>query len=469
LFVLLFGQAPEGFTQFTINDTFANLNDCDTMTRGIYIVWWDNNWDDSAEADILLDSMIDIRTHCLTELGMQDPPNPQNGHYYNVYLHRNGDIFPDGWGNGQGTDNNGYPFLTLPIGAHQDWINVAHETFHIFQYNANSPGFEYSGPSQWFIEASANWYAATRYPDFEGAFLEGESLIRLPHVPLWLSFDNFPSYYPENWQRYVHQYAMAMLLFYLTEEAGVSDSLISYSHYQGITEYPQEFFFNALGATGFRNHFIDWAAHISNNFDFLNQAQRDRMAIEWNWVADHNDDNRYTETFQDEGTNGWYRPADTLVTTSWAFNNYRLTNSSTDTYTFQLRGDPQGTAGNASYFQGKLVVLNSFTGASFHDLNMSNDQEGILSLSLTPSDTAVYFLIASMPAVFQGIDQRFSYQMRIDKGPMTSIPQNLTPTKAEEVGRYTPLNQQIGKQDKSPIQIIRYNDGSSRKVYMPPK
>ena len=129
------------YAQYSINSVYGNLTDCDTLTRGIYLVWWDNDWDYYESADIMLDSMIAYRESCLNDLGMADPPNPEDEFYYNVYLHNGNDIFPAGWGNGQGTDSNGYPFLTLPIGAHNDWVNVAHETFHIFQYNANSPGF----------------------------------------------------------------------------------------------------------------------------------------------------------------------------------------------------------------------------------------------------------------------------------------------------------------------------------------
>ncbi len=68
--------------------------------------------------------------------------------YYNVYLHLTDDDFPSGWGNGQRIYINGYLFLTLPIGAHLDWVNVAHETFHVFQYSATSSGFVYQRGSK---------------------------------------------------------------------------------------------------------------------------------------------------------------------------------------------------------------------------------------------------------------------------------------------------------------------------------
>ena len=62
--------------QFSLNTTFANLSDCDTMTRGIYVVWWDKDFNFGAQVDVLLDSMISCWDICLNEMAMVDPPNP---------------------------------------------------------------------------------------------------------------------------------------------------------------------------------------------------------------------------------------------------------------------------------------------------------------------------------------------------------------------------------------------------------
>ena len=71
---------------------------------------------------------------------MRDPPNPGKGFYYNVYIHHgDDDLFPSGWGMGQGTDIFGVPFLTLGYGGMFS-STAYHEGFHIFQYDANSPG-----------------------------------------------------------------------------------------------------------------------------------------------------------------------------------------------------------------------------------------------------------------------------------------------------------------------------------------
>ncbi|MFT5167449.1 MAG: hypothetical protein ACI8P3_002687 [Saprospiraceae bacterium] len=471
--ILLLSFSPAK-AQFTINNVYGNLVDCDTMTRGIYIVWWDHDFDYSGEVDVLLDTMISYRNTCLNDMAMIDPPNPLDSFYYNVYIHSPGnsnDIFnPFGWGNGQGTDSNGYPFLTLPNGVLNDWVNNSHETFHIFQYSANAPGFSYSGDSQWYIEASANWFAAKQNLSNPRAFVEAESLVRIPQVPLWLSYDNYPSAYPANWQRYVHQYAMALYLYYLTDVAGVPDSIITSGMYSGTSELPQEYFFNQLGGDVFRNHFIDFAAHMTNQFDFILPVQAATNENEWNTYADLWDDNEFIQTYNNTGSGGWYQPDDSVTTTAWSFNTYKLLNSNTETYTFEINGNPTGSYGDNAYFQGKVLVQNSVTGASFHDLIMSNDHQGSLSLNMSPDDTALYFIIASMPEIFQDSNpefQLFSYEMNISLGSTTGISTLETSDSKLEIARYNYLGQSINK-NTGGLQIILYEDGTSEKIFLRP-
>ena len=77
-------------SQYTINSYFGNLEECDTMTRGIYIIWWDNDFNYGNQVDVLLDSMLSYRATCLEDLIMADPPNTDDGYYYNVYIHTPG-------------------------------------------------------------------------------------------------------------------------------------------------------------------------------------------------------------------------------------------------------------------------------------------------------------------------------------------------------------------------------------------
>ncbi|MEO1434313.1 MAG: DUF6055 domain-containing protein [Bacteroidota bacterium] len=466
-FLLFSLSASTSFGQFTINDTFADLAECDTMTRGIYIIWWDNDFNLDDQVEILLDSMLHYRDVCLNELSMADPPNVDDGHYYNVYLHANGYFASYNWGNGQGTDSNGYPFLTLPAPAIGDFINAAHETFHIFQYNATSPGFEYAGDSQWYIEASANWFAARENPEEAGRFVEAESLVRLPHVPYWLSFDNFPDDYPQNWQRYVHQYALALHLYYLTDVVGVSEDLITEGLFNGTAELPQEYLYNELGGDAFRQYFVDWATHMTNNFDFIPTFQSDRNLQEWNDYADPTDDNQFVEVFDNEGTNGWFLPDSDKLTCAWSFNTYKLLNDQEATYTFELDGVPQGSQGDVSRFRAKLLVQNSTTGSSFYDLDLPNDLQGGLSLELSPEDSTVYFVIAAVPDVFEDETddfQLFPYFMRITQELTTSIETSPVNHPRKEIGRYNFMGQKIADFHQGPY-IIRYDDKTVEVIY----
>lgn len=449
--------------QFTILSEFGNLTECDTMSRGIFLVWWDNMQDLSTEADVMLDSMIVYRSCCLEELWMEDPPNPMDGYFYNVYLHQGGDIFPDGWAMGQGTDVNGYPFLTMPVGAQTNYTNLSHETFHIFQYSSNAPGFSYSGDSQWYIEASANWFAGFRYPMLDYAFVEAESLVKVPHVPLWLSFDNFPSYYPQNWQRYVHQYALGLLLYYLTEIEGIERTLITSGFFSGANELPQEYLFNHLGADAFREYFLNWASRMTNDFDFLTPGQKAVNEQEWNTYADPWDDKEFVRVFDDAGTGGWYRPPDSLVTAAWAFNTYKILNASQAVYSFHLSGDYFGSQGSPTWYGAKVMVRNTFSGTAFYNLDMINGHEGSVSIGVSPADEEIFLIVASMPAVFSGVDELYSYEINIDK----EIPSNIIEThgagQPAEIARYNLAGQKIDAGFRG-IQIIRYSDGTTKTV-----
>lgn len=472
LFLFLILLLPiEVNSQFTINSTFGDLYECDTMTRGVYIVWWDKDFNFDTQVDVTLDSMMSYREICLNDMLMSDPPNVLDGYYYNVYIHNPGDVngfFNSyGWGNGQGTDGNGYPFLTLPNGALYDFTNTAHETFHIFQYNATAPGFAYSGDSQWYIEASANWFAAKQNMDNNRAFVEAESLVRMPHVPLWLSFNNYPVSYPSNWQRYVHQYAMALQLYYLTDVAGVSEEIITSGMFSGTTEMPQEYMYNQIGAQEYRQYFIDWAAHMTNDFDFITQIQAATNLNEWNTYADLSDDNEFIAVYNNEGSNGWITPANDEVTNAWSFNTYKLLNSENEFYTFELKPAQVGSFGTPSYFQGKLVVKNTIAGTSFYDLsNIGGTLQSLSNIELSSDDTEVFLIVASMPEIFQdanGSFQLFPYEVRISKGNTSGL-ENLN-SESHELYRCNLLGQPVSKKDDG-FQIIRFSNGLTQKVFI---
>ena len=259
-----------------------------------------------------------------------------------------------------------------------------------------------------------------------------------------------------------------MLLYYLTEVGNVPDQLITQGFFVGTNELPQEYLFNQIGGQTFRGHFIDWAAHMTNHFDFISPVQSTRNEQEWRDYADPADDNEFIEILEDTGTNGWVRPHDTLVTTAWSFNTYKIRNASTRSYLFELNGDQLGSKGGNSYFQGQVLVQGDNGDTRFENMSMEDDQEGSLVIDVTPADTAIYLIIASMPEIFgdSGSDfQTFSYEIRISEQTVSAVS---TPgSKARiEVARYNLLGQQVNKEYRG-IQLILYNDHSLEKsIYL---
>lgn len=410
--------------QYQLRTEFGDTLTCEYRTEGIFAVWWDAKYDHFDDAGFVIDSLLSIQAVSVNELGLQNPPNPGAGYYYNVYLHHGSDdLYPSGWGNGQGTDVYGYPFLTLPFGFHLHPGNIKHEGFHIFQYSANSPGFAYTGDAAWYIEASANWFAARELPDFLEAFLEAAAIPANPQMPAWRGFFNGEASDPDNWQRAVHQYGMNILLYYLTEVAGVPTNIIVDGFYTNTTLSPQAYLSEQIGPATMRGYFADWAAHTAGGVDYISAEQWARAELELSDYGDSTDIHDIVETFT-EGTGGeWYRPGEDYVTRGWSYNVYKMANSSTDAIRFHLDGDNTGSAGGSAFFEGRVVVMRD--GAPiYHSLAMTNGQDGEAAISVSPADSEIFFVIAATPDHFAG-NQKYSYQIKIDRG-VTSVENELT-------------------------------------------
>lgn len=284
-----------------------------------------------------------------------------------------------------------------------------------FQYSANSPGFAYTGDSAWYVEASANWFAATQLPGFERAFLEAASVPANPQMPLWRAFFNGDASDPENWQRAVHQYGMNILLYYLTEVAGVPTNIITGGFYANTTRTPQGYLSEQIGPSIMREYYTNWAAHNTAGFDYITAEQWARAQVELSDYGDSTDIHDIVQTFTDEGTGGeWYRPGEDFVTRGWSYNVYKFENNSTDVYSFHLDGDESGSAAGEAFFEGRVVVMSGGT-ATYHALEMTNGQDGMIAINVTPADNKIFFVVAATPGHFRG-NQIYSYRIKIHKG-----------------------------------------------------
>ncbi|MEX1367123.1 MAG: hypothetical protein AB1Z98_28610 [Nannocystaceae bacterium] len=387
-------------------------------TRGMWAIWWDPAFDHEDDAQWLFDRLDDVRCRAINDLDMADPPNPGNGVFYNVYIHHGDqDGFPNGWGNGQGTDGFGNPFLTLPNGAHLDEGNVNHEGFHVFQYSSDSPGFAYAGDSQWYVESTAQWYSAWRQPLGLLTFVEAGAIDGNPHLSLWHSFSNEAPGDPTDWMFQVRQYGMHTYLFYLTEYAGMDRDIITSGFYGGITVSPQQYHYDSVGADQHRSNFADWAAHNTADFDYLTPEQVERARQEVVAVGDPDNIHPYVAEYVDVGTAGqWLRPPPELSPRGWAYNVVRIDNTQAATYTLSLDGDPTGSEGDPSHFEGRVVVMTP-AGAAYTDLTMSDPLQGeatVMVEAVEAADAEVFLVVASVAEHFGG-NQTYGYQYRIDR------------------------------------------------------
>jgi hypothetical protein len=406
-------NAPAAPNNLRLDSQFASTPAFEVRTQGIWAVWWDPKFDHEQDAAWLLDRLDDVRCRSLLDLAMQDPPNPGRGVYYNVHIHHGGnDSFPNDWGNGQGTNDRGNPFLALPNGAHIDRGNIDHEGFHVFQYSSNSPGFAYAGDSQWYIESAAQWYTVSRDASSELAFVEAGAIEDNPQLALWHSFGNEAPGDPVDWMFQVRQYGMHTYLYYLTEVAGISRDILTAGFYSEVTLSPQEYQFERVGGDRLRNYFADWAAHNAAGFDYLTPAQVTRARLEVENVGDPNNRHRYIAEYVDQGTDDtWMRPPARLTPRSWSYNVIKIRNSSSGNYLFQLQADASGSEGANAHFEVRAVVMTP-SGATYYAPSSTNATVQNIIVDVEPNDAEVFFVIAAVPEWFSG-NQTYGYEYKI--------------------------------------------------------
>jgi len=413
-------------SDYLFNNTFPLISH-QVDTDGIYAVWWASQFDHFDDTPVMFELLDAIRDDCINNLGMRDPPNPESCFYYNIYVHHGAaDGYPDGWANGQGTDSNGMPFLTLPAGLNTDPANLYHEGFHIFQYQASSPGFAYAGDSQWYIESTAQWYMATNMPGYVNAFVEAAAITANPQLALWHSFSNEAPGDPTDWYYQVRQYGMHTFLHYLVQEEQVDPAIITNGFYAELELSPQEYLAQQIGLTAFREQFANWAARNTAGLDYLTLEQVQRAITEAGWVGDPETAHPYVAEISTDAIDGtWsFEPCPTSPDApdpdcqeprGWAYNVIRLDNTHQGRITFTLEGDPQGTQGAASTFLGRIVVAGD-NGTRYSTIDMDDALHGTGGVDVTTDDEEVYLVIASVPDTFSSY-QRYGYRATVTLGP----------------------------------------------------
>ena len=396
----------------SLRTEFGSEDTLNVEVDDIFAIWWDPAFDHSQDLAQMFQWLKEIRYDCLDNLDMEDPPNPSAGYYYNVYIHHGEeDSFPNWWGNGQGTDTYGMPYLTLPNGAHLDHGNILHEGFHVFQYSANSPGFSYSGDSQWYVESAAQWYQAQKLPNEEMTFVEAGAIVENPQLALWHSFSNEAPGDPTDWLYQVRQYGMHTYLYYLTAVAGVDSEIISGGFYAQTDLSPQAYHFDNVGGDILRSHFADWAARNTGGLDYLTDAQVARAWLEVDLVGDPNNRHPLVGEFTDGDAEGDFQPPSDFLPRGWGYNVIKINNTAAAKYTFVLSGDGQGSEGADAHFAGRIVVMGA-TGPQYTEVNMSGSRNGMGAVDVLSSDTSVFLVVAAVPEHFSG-NQTYGYTVQI--------------------------------------------------------
>ena len=393
----------------------------EVVTDGIFAIWWSPPFNHDADALVMLEKFNAIRDDCLN-WGMQDPPNLDWCLAYNIYVHHGqSDGWPNGWSNGQGTDGNAMPFLTLPNGLQTDSANCYHEGFHIFQYMASAPGMALNDVG-WYIETSAQWYMSHNMPGTEAAFMEAGAITANPQLALWHSFGNGAPGDPEDWYYLVKQYGMHVLLHWLVDHRDIDPQMMIDCMYSDTPWRPQEHLAYTIGLETFREIFADWAAHNTGDLDYLTPAQVARARAEADWVGDPDNAHPYVADIADTDIDpGWsFRPCedtgpgpDCLAPRGWAYNVVRIELSGPGTYVISIEGDAAGSEGAPSHFEGRLVTKTP-VGHLYAPITMTSATEGTATISTSLLSEVLYIVVVSMPEHFTG-NQTYGYTVTVEQ------------------------------------------------------
>lgn len=405
-------DAPEVPAGLSLEMTYDGL---ETRTQGIFAISWWPQHDHDAEVGDMFAALEDVRCRSINDLAMQDPPNPGAGVYYNVYLFHGGDPVPGGWALGQGTNQWGMPFLTVPDGQQYNPSNMNHEGFHIFQYASDSPGYDYWGDAAWFTEAAAQWYAAWVDPTAVNAFVEAATIDANPQLTMWHTYTNGIPQDSTAWYYGVRPYGMHTWLYYLTDYTDAPADIVTSGFYGGIEASPQRYLFEQLGGDVLGRYFVDWAAHNTADFDYLTPEQVERARNEGANYGNPADLHPYVATLDDGGVSGvWHEPDPYLAPRGWAYNVVRIRNNAAASYTFLLEGDNNGSEGAPARFDGRLVVEHDDGTAEFIEVDMQSATDGQAGAVVAASDPYVYLVVAAVPEHFSG-NQTYGYRYAINR------------------------------------------------------
>jgi len=407
---------------------YGNESKMEFLSDGIFTFWWQTGFETLHVAREAAAVFAEVRADAQAK-GMPDPPNPGKGYYFNVYLHRGAqDEFPHSWGAGVGTNKHGLPYMT--IGAALDYDLWRHEAFHVFQYSTR--GIPYSGDTMWAIEATASFYALIKDSSEKAAFVNNILLSNNPHLALWHSFTNGPTDEVGIWDYGVRQYGIQSMLWWITKpKGGKPPSLSADLIYAALTEETpipgglQAYLFDH-DPEGFRHGFLDWAAHTTNDHDYLTAEQLSYAEVNMRHSAGPSAQHPFAAR-SGRRTEALYtlRPEAALKPRGWAYNVILLSDTAPGNFTFRLIGDASGSEGAGAHFVACALVAGEAS-VDIVNFRMDSALEGSVDVNHQPSGGTVKLVIAATPAHFTG-NQNYGYNINVHF-VATPVPPRPAPT-----------------------------------------
>lgn len=399
-------------------DVVSPQSNFSIQTGDVFAVWWDPAFNEiAADVPEVLGYLTDVRKDAMDSLGFGQLYSTRDGYFANVYIHvPEEDLFPDYFGNGVGFSEGGIPYLSMPLGSHNDRTNVFHEGFHIMQSSTEYLVVDDNIDAIWIIEASAEWYQASRNSDNPRAFIVAGAVYANPHFSLWHLPDSGRLEDPDNndWLYGVRQYGMSVLLYYLTNVKSVDRKIIAGVYTTNATVTAQEYIYDKVGGDTLRSMFADWAVETAVGFDYLSEEQKFVLFDELNFFAKPEEINAHSLVIQDSEANGTFCPPPALTPRSWAYSSFQINNTSAAQYTFNIRGDKNGSEGAASHFEARVAIKNQAGQIRYQDVTMNDAIKGSITFSAKADDDEIYLVVSSVPENFGG-NQHFGYAVDITR------------------------------------------------------
>lgn len=312
----------------------------------------------------------------------------------------------------------------------QHWM---HENFHSYQGKLNRVTGQSSG--KYTLESSASWGADHNIPGVKDTLLGYYTLN--PHITLWAIQDSPVDHQYGHEFKGGHQYGAYIFWSWLTNYAVSKDLMGSVfrDSRDGLNDLEAANAYITAQGHDMKALFADFAARIttwdmveSEAYQASEEASLRRMLDAFPDAGTH--DNKFTQTFNREGTGNTWTDMDTgYVPGSWAFNAFKVEGIIEDSnYTIAVRVDAANNPTHAD-FRGRAVVYNPSTGArSYYPFTIDNSGEASSTTIPVPADHELYALVVTTPDTFRDFEF-YDYDFAIypsggdvDAGPVGGTP-----------------------------------------------